>query len=390
MKSKVVEAYKTESQEVYNKRFGVVFNGEDNLKPLIVENLIDSSPTALQCTWIYASFLGGGGFETDLSDINLSENFWETTTPNDLLFEVCDPISRHQGVFVHVGYNANYEKDSYKVVPYTLCRVGKKDSKGYSGKVVVSPKGWGRSVKKENIDVFDVYNPNPKVIQEQVDKVGGWDNYKGQIFYFKLSNKYTYSKSLIETAYTYADSEHLMGQYYNNTIKRRFEDVDVIRHRAFPDKSSEDAFYKNIKQVSGLENASSKLIVEDDWDDEREKNGNFRFDKLESGGSPDKYEHIETVATNKIRKVYKTPPQLIDFIQGKLGNTSGEDLKTAQAVYNSITARSRGRLEMFFKELFRNYKEPINTENNWTIKQYALLKDGTVDSKNITNDSTDE
>ncbi|XKX06255.1 hypothetical protein R8G61_02755 [Tenacibaculum maritimum] len=378
MKSKVVEAYKDEQQEIYNKRFGVVFNGEDNLKPLIIENLIDCSPTAFQCAWIYASFLGGGGFEKDLSSVNLSDNFWDVLAPNDLLFNVCESVSRHQGVFVHVGYNANYEKESYKVIPYSLCRVGKKDSKGYSGKIIVSPNGWGKKLKKEHVDVFDIYNPRREVIQEQVEKAGGWENYKGQIFFFKLDSKYTYPKSPIESAYTYADSEHLMGHYYNNTIKRKFEDIDVIRHRKFPSKAAENSFYNNVKKISGLENASSKLIVEDDWDDEREKSGNFKFDKLESSATPKKYEHIETVVTNKIRKCYKTPPQLIDFIQGKLGNSSGMDLKTAQAVYNSITARPRQKLQTFFSELFRNYKDPINPDNDWTIKQYALLNDGTV------------
>ncbi len=33
---------------------------------------------------------------------------------------------------------------------------------------------------------------------------------------------------------------------------------------------------------------------------------------------------------------------------------------------------------MLFKELFRNYKYDINPTNNWTIKQYSLLDDGTV------------
>ena len=56
MKSKVVEQYKEERIEIFNKRLGVIFDGEDNLKPLVIENLIDSSPTAFQCAWLYESF----------------------------------------------------------------------------------------------------------------------------------------------------------------------------------------------------------------------------------------------------------------------------------------------------------------------------------------------
>ena len=378
MKSRVVEAYKDEQQEIYNKRFGVIFNGEDNLKPLIIENLIGCSPTALLCAEIYTSFLGGGGFEKELQGVNLSDNFWELITPDDLLFDVCDSLSKHQGAFVHVRYNANYEKESFKLVPYTLCRVGKKDSKGYSGKIVVSNKGWGRHLKKENVEVFDTYNPRPEVIQEQVETAGGWGNYNGQIFFFKLQNNKTYPNSFIESAENFADTENQIGFFYNSTVHRGFNDITTVRHRPFDNKTKEDAFVEDAKKVTGVQNASSVWMIEDDWDDDSEKQGNVRFGKIASDQKPDRYKHIETSSSNFIRKAYKIPAQLVDFVQGKLGNSNGEDIKVWQAVYNKLTSRHRTKVETFFFELFRNYKEPINTENNWKIKQYSLLDDGTV------------
>ena len=219
MKSKLIQAYKEETREVFNKRLGVIFNGEDNLKPLVIENIIDSSPTAFQCAWIYESFLGGGGFEVDLSEVNLSPDEHNKVNPNDLLFDVCEVLSRHQGVFIHVNYNANFEKESFKIIPYTLCRLGKKDSEQFAGKVVVSHLGWGKYLKKENIDVLDAYNPRPEVIAAQVEAAGGWDFYKGQVMFFKFSKKYTYPKSLIESAYTFADVENQLGLYFNATTK---------------------------------------------------------------------------------------------------------------------------------------------------------------------------
>jgi hypothetical protein len=379
MKSKVVEQYKEERIEIFNKRLGVIFDGEDNLKPLVIENLIDSSPTAFQCAWLYESFIGGGGFEVDLSEINLSEDEFDKQNPNNLLFDVSEVLSRHQSVFINVGYNANFEKDSFKIIPRTLCRVGKKDSEDFSGKIAVSPKGWGKSLKVAEIDVFDTYNPRPDVIQAQVEAAGGWENYKGQIIFFKLSKKYTYAKSLIETAYTFADVEHQLGLYYNGTTKRSFEDSTIIRHRKFESKQDADAFEKNIKSLSGLENGSSKMLVEDDWDDESNKQGNLRFETLTNNVKAEKYAHFETSSANFIRKAFKNiPPQLVDYIAGKLGNTSGEDLIKAQSIYNSLISKDQEKVEMLFKELFRNYKFDINPTNNWTIKQYSLLDDGTV------------
>lgn len=378
MNSRVIERYKQERKEIYNKRLGVIFDGEDNLKSLVIENLIDSSPTAYQCAWLYERFLGGAGFEVDLSKINLSDGVFPYS-PNNLLFDSCEVISRHQGVFISVGYNANFEKDSFKIIPYTLCRVGEKDSKDYSGKILVSAKGWGKSLKKDEIDIIDVYNPKPDVIAKQVEAAGGWENYKGQILFFKLSDKYTYPKSLIETAYLFADTENQLGMYYNSTAKRGFEDITFIRHRKFSDEKDKKAFDENLKKISGIENASSKMVIEDDWDDETQKDGNFKFNTLANNIKSDKYAHFETSSANFIRKAFKNiPPQLIDYVAGKLGNTSGEDLIKAQSVYNAIVSRDQEKIEMLFSELFRNFKEPINQVNDWTIKQYSLLDNGTV------------
>ncbi len=380
MKSRIVESYKEENILVFNKRFGVIFNGESNVKPFIIENLIDSSPTAFQSAGMYANFIGGAGFVTDFSDISLSNKPWELRTPNDLLYDVAESLSRHQGVFVHVGYNALYEKTDFKVLPYSTCRLGKLDDDNYSGKIVVSKKGWGKNLKKEDVQVFNAYNPQPEVIQYQVEKAGGWENYKGQIFYFKLSDKHIYSRSLIETAYTFADAEHHMGLFYNSIIKRGFNDITIVRHRPFENKTMEREFDANAKRVSGGENASSVWMIEDDsFDSESKDSGAVRFDKITSDQKPDRYKHMEESSANYIRKAFKNiPPILVDYIQGKLGGTSGNDIKIAQSIYNSSTASDRKKVSSLFKELFRNFEREI-VNPDWEIKQYSILEDGTVE-----------
>lgn len=381
MRSSVVDPYKEDDSKVeyFNKGLGIVFNGEDNLRPLIIENMYDSSPTAGQCAWIYGTFIVGGGFETDLSNFNLSDKEWSPKTPNDLLYDVEESLARHQGFFMHVQYNGNYEKDSYKHIPYTLCRLGQLDSEDFAGKIAYSKKGWGLQLKKNEIKWFYAYNPDPRIIAKQVEADGGWENYRGQIMYFKLSDKRVYSTSLLENAYVFADVENNIGKYYSSTVKRNFEDTTIIRHKPFETDHDFRDFQKNIKSISGLENASSKLILEDEWD-EIDKEGSIKFDTIKTDTKPDRYAHFEKTSANMIRKAHKNiPPQLVDYISGKLGNTSGEDLVKAQAVYNSLISRDQEKVEMIFKELFRNYKQNINPSNDWTIKQYKLLDDGTVD-----------
>ncbi len=377
MTTRVIETNK-EYRDIYNKNLGIIFNGDNNLKPIITENLIDHSATSLLCSHMYFCFVSGGGFEIGSPSLNYKNNTWQDVTLDDLLQDIIKVLSRHKGVFIQIRYNALYEKESFKIIPYSLCRIGKKDSKGYAGKIVVSPNGWGRYLTKKDITVFDVYNPNPNVIQEQVDRDGGWHNYKGQVFFFKLDDTYTYPLNFIETVDLFSDVEYHLGLYYNSTVKRGFENTTIIRHRAFPDVATQQDFDMKIRKVTGLKNSGSIIITEDDWDDESDKSGNFKFDTLKNEVKAEKYKHFEESCSNYIRKAYKVPAQLVDFTQGKLGNTSGEDLRVAQSIYNTLTAPDRKKVSSLFAELFKNYKININPQNNWNIKQFSLLKDGTA------------
>ncbi len=377
MKSALIRIHEESTPEVFNKSLGVYFNGEGNLYPLLVENIIDSSPTAGQCAWLYESFLGGGGFEKDLTKVDLDDDFF-LYNPDDFLMDIAESISRHQGVWIHVNYNALYQKEDFQVIPFDQCRLGKKDDNDYIGKVVISKVGWGRELKKKDLEVIDVFNPRPEIIQAQVDAAGGWEKYKGQVLFYSFQPKRLYPKSLIESAYLFADVEYQMGLYYNATTKRGFNDAKLVRHKKFDSKEDERNFNGNLKSLMGAENSSSIMTIEDDWDSDNQE-GNIKVESLSSNVKAEKYQHFEEASANYIRKAFKNiPPQLVDYVAGKLGNTSGEDLIKAQSVYNSLIARDRMKIERLFAMLFENYKEPINPEGNWTIKQYSLLEDGTV------------
>ncbi len=378
MKSELVKDHAYRERINFNKSLGIYPNGEDNLYPLLVENLISASPTALQCSELYASFMGGAGFLQDFDDVDLSSGNLFAYTPNDLLMDVVESIAKHQGVWVHINYNALYEAEDYSVLPYDYCRLGKKDDKDYHGKVVVSKSGWGRELKKENLQVFDIYNPRKDVIQTQVEKAGGWENYKGQILFFSLQNSRIYPKSLIDGAYLFADTEYRMGLFYNSTSRRGFVDNKLVRHKPFADTADERNFKSNLKELMGTENANAIMTVEDEWDSDNQE-GNIKIEDLKSDTKADRFAHFESSSANYIRKSFRNiPPQLVDYVSGKLGNTSGDDLKTAQAIYNASTARDRDKIERLFAVLFKNYKDDINPSGKWEIKQYKILDDGTT------------
>lgn len=378
MKSKVVEIYKKEKKTGYNSRLGIVFDGEDNLRSLAAQNLIKSSQTATQCANLLNTFLKGNGFENPHKEINLSNVTFRKKSLNSLLSNMTKQVSRQRGCFIHVQYNGAYEKTSLKVIPFTRCRIGKKDSKDYFGKIIVSQEGWSNRINKDKIDVFDVYNPTPSAIQSQVDKAGGWGNYKGQIYYLNLDEENDYPESPIEPGYLYADGESNLGLYYNSSTKRGFKNVPIVRHKAFPTPQAEDDFFDGLEKVYGGENAGSILGVEDSWEQDGNKDNNVKFDYIEDKSDTKKYEHLETAFANAIRKgFYNAPTQLLEATSGKLGNTTGEDLKMWNSIYNTFTADPRERIEDCFKELFTNFKTPVNTEG-LNIIQFSIYSDGTT------------
>lgn len=362
---------------------GILQNGHLNDRPDFIETVIDESPLASQCADIYCQALEGAGFEVDLDNINLSSLPWKTYTPNDLLKEICESCSRHEGAFIHISYNANLEKSGIKLLPYCRNRVGKYNSYDYNGKVVYSPRGWeNRFYHNQDTQVFYSYNPIPEVLQAQIEHHGGIEKYPGQVYYFKFSDKYAYSQSRIERALQNALADNEINNYYYSSVVNNFHDLTVIRHLPFDNQRERQEFSDQLKDVTSARRAGSFLLVEDDFSDIDGKGGRFVIENIKTEVNPERYKHIEDMNVAKIRKAYKNiPPQLIEQTPGKLGNTNGDELKNAIAIYNMNTSSERKKIERLFSELFRNYERVINPTNNWKIALWTIEDDGTIEKK---------
>ncbi len=377
MKPHLIQDQTKEKTTVFDTSSGIYPNGDDNQYPILVENLIQSSPTAIQCVDLYSNFLGGAGFVSELDHINLTDNLF-AYTPNDLLADISSCLAIHQGVFIHVNYNALFEKDSFKVLPYNTCRLGKKDDKNYNGKILYSPNGWGMDYEQSKVVKFDVFNPHKGIIEAQVEIANGWENYNGQILFFTLQPQKIYPTSLIDSSYLFADTEYRIGLFYNSVAKRGFNGNKIIRYRPQESEEANETVKQSVKELMGINNSNSVIAIEDDWDSS-DQEGNFKIDNLDTDIKADRYAHFETSSANYIRKAFKNiPPALIDFVQGKLGNSSGEELKILQSIYNTNTAKDRAKVTRLFKVLFDNYKTPINAD--WKINQYKVYNDGTTNN----------
>ena len=168
----------------FDKQLGVYHNGVDNNYPERVERIINNSATAKPSAKLFRKYIVGKGFDGSLN--NFVVNKLKGITLRKFLTKLAESYSKHNGAFIHVNVNLDCKITSIDVLPFSHCRVGKKDDKKYSGKIIVYD-NWDQvdgKIDKNKFDDIDVFNLNPAVVKAQIEKAGGIDKYKGQVFYF--------------------------------------------------------------------------------------------------------------------------------------------------------------------------------------------------------------
>jgi hypothetical protein len=129
----------------------------------------------------------------------------------------------------------------------------------------------------------------------------------------------------------------------------------ILRHTPFNSESDKDEFKRSVVNWQGDENAETILLVEDEFNSDF-PNGQLKVDQLETKINDKLFEAWENSIPNKIRKCFNNiPPMLVDYIEGKLGGTSGEAYKFAIDFYNSQTEEERLFVQQLFEEVFDNF-----------------------------------
>lgn len=362
---------------LFDKSLGVIRNGEDNLYPTRIERTINSSITAISSASMYGKFMMGHGFSVNMEDFIIGKTKNKKLTPNKLLQAITNDLKKHQGCFIHCNYNANFKISSVSVIPYRYCRLGQADDVNYSGKIVVY-NNWDKSIsnrmEKSKFKAFDTFNPNPEVVAYQVEKAGGFNKYLGQIYFLSMDDSSIYPLSLIDVCLEDAESEYNFAVFRNTTITGGFFAPIVMRHSKFEDKKDKQAFIEKVQNLKGARNADKILLLEDEFTSDN-KDGGLRIDKVDLNYNDKTFGTWPADVSNNIRKAFKNiPVVLVDYEQGKLGNTSGESFYAAQNFYNSVTSEERMTIEMAIKSIFSNFYMDINPAKDWSIKPLEILK----------------
>jgi hypothetical protein len=256
-------------------------------------------------------------------------------------------------------------------------RLGDTDSPETAGKYAIY-NDWGRktwkNIMRSKITFLDKYNPDENVIKQQVKAAGGWENYKGQLFYF---NPEVDDYPLIEADSVWEDFETEAGiKVFNNRevttgflpstmlfMQARREEAD----NSAPD-SDEQPFSntpsqleKDLGTFQGAKSAQKIIVIE--YEDEASKP---EFKPYSIQNNDKLFETTERSVEARIIKGFSIPKELINAERSS-GLSNGGEKKQAICEFNDNTAPDRFELSEAFEEIFSKFHIDINPKNNWGI-----------------------
>lgn len=353
-----------------NYAWGILNFDIDNAYPQRMLELIGQSPTAKACWGKRLKYIGGNGFEEeDLGKIEINR---KGMTLAKLLHATANDKALFTGFGWHLNYNANYRVSEINFVKFEDIR----EPDDHSDKYAVYP-DWGRktweAITTAKIQYIDKYNADPDVIKQQVINAGGWDEYKGQLFYF---NPQVDDYPLIVADEVWEDFETEAGiKIFNNRqITTGFMPSVIISQRQRREEADnaspiDDENFRNrprqlerdLGQFQGVKNGQNILFLEHTSDEDKPEITTFQMqnnDKL--------FELTEKAVAGRIIKGFMIPKELIDSEKAS-GLSNGGEKKEAIREFNNDTAPDRREIAEIFLQIFANFWTIVNPKGNWNI-----------------------
>ena len=254
--------------------------------------------------------------------------------------------------------------------------MGDTDQPETAGKYAIYP-DWGRktwkNITRGKITFLDKYNPDPEAIRAQAIDAGGWENYKGQLFYF---NPEIDDYPLIEADSVWEDFETEAGiKIFNNRevttgflpstmlfMQSRREEADnsgPINDRPYNNTPSQ--LEKDLGSFQGTKSAQKIIVIE--YEDEVAKP---EFKPYSIQNNDKLFESTERSVECRIIKGFSIPKELINAEKSS-GLSNGSEKKEAIREFNNNTAPDRRELSEAFAEIFGHFYRPVNPSGNWNI-----------------------
>ena len=351
----------------YISRFRMQAYGYDNLYPQNLAHITDASGTACLCLNRYARFIEGYGFNDNILALSKLNNKGDTA--DDVLRSVANDLARFGGFALHVNYNVLCQVSEVSHVPFEDCRLEETDDDGNVAHILIHPdweqkktrNGKRLMLSERNIERINVFNPDPDIVRQQIENVGGIDAYRGQILWVSMNGKGTYPTPIYDAAITDISTDEGLGNVKmrnarNNFLvscmlvtKKGFQKVDENGNVVDEGKLISDEDFKNFQ---GDENTGKILMVELENDEDEPKVIGFptrNFDK-----------EFSVTDASVVERIYaQFHQELFHAIRiGKLG-FSGQVMRDAYEYYAGEVTTEQRVIERAFKTILTNWKAPV-------------------------------
>jgi hypothetical protein len=358
-----------------NQTYGILNYDLDNAYPQRMLELVAGSPTAKDCWNKRAKFIGGNGFEA--AGLGKQIINAKGLTLAKLLKALATDKALFTGFGIHVNYNANFKIASVNYIKFEDIRMGDTDCPETANKFAIY-NDWGRktwkNIMRSKVIFLDKYDPDPAVVQQQVDDAGGWDKYKGQLLYF---NPEIDDYPLIEADSVWEDFETEAGiKIFNNRevttgflpstmlfMKSRREEADNSRPGAdeLAGINTPSQLEQDLGAFQGTKSAQKIIVIE--YEDENSK-PEFKAYPIQNNDKL--FETTERSVEARIIKGFSVPKELVNPEKSS-GLSNGGEKKQAIIEFNDNTAPDRQELAETLSEVFSHFYTNINPGDNWNI-----------------------
>lgn len=338
-----------------DKSLNIQTFGDSNDYPQQVIEIVDASVTGKSCLGVYAKFISGRGFVDDVFYKMVVNSHGQTS--DYILDQISKDFAQFGGFALHLNFNANFQITEIYHQPFEHVRFEKLSDNNEFDRVAVHP-DWGkrftslRKWKKDDIEFIHLFQPDPEKIQEQVDAAGGWQNYKGQIFYYSSAGEKTYPLPIFDAVLTDMNSEEGVSNVNNRNVRNNFLAAGMLVDKVNSDDTDEQesATEKALIEFQGDEEACKIMYIQVESDEEVPEFIPFK------GNNYDKeFTVTNKTVEEKIGKAFNQPPILR---AENVGANFGADLmKNAYDYYNSVTENERLAIERVLSQIFKYWHD---------------------------------
>ncbi len=396
MKAKTPTRNRKISQRKASAAKGFVSFGLDNLFPQNLLEAIKDSPTAQACIGVKARFIEGNGFlNPDLARMVVHRSGLRL---DELLRRVSQNFAPFEVISLHVGYNGLGQITDIRPVGTEIIRLGEPDDLGYTFQAGIFPFIASQLTpnKKNEHARINLFNPNPDVVQEQIELAGGISKYPGQLIYetFWMPGDETYHSPSYLACIKDIETEAELSTYDYKTVTNGFNISGIFaylgrkRQQRAPLNESDpyepqdeetDEITNQIIQHQGAENAASIMTISAENKEELEL---MKFFDTTGAQLSDRYNSTNNRVSERIIRSMQVPAILANIQQGSSVFPDDKALQVATQYMQAHVNPYQRKIVEVLTNVFTHWHKPFPF-NDFTIENlnYFQSNGGVVNAQ---------